>query len=65
MIKSQNVLPISQIRQLQQEDDKAKITRLEAALAAEKEDKLAIIEATAQVYEELQAIKSKVVGPSI
>lgn len=54
--------PITQIREKQKETPEQKIIRLEAELAAEKEDKLTIMEATAQVYEELLLIKEQIGG---
>lgn len=62
MIQIHDQTPISQIRDEQKIDDKAKIMRMEAELAAEKEDKLAIMEATAQIYEELLALKEQIGG---
>lgn len=50
-MKSQNVMPISAIRELQKVNDKARIAQLEAELAAAKEENLMIMEATAEVYE--------------
>lgn len=63
-MKFQNVKPITVIREEQQETPEAKIVRLEAELAAEREDKLTIMEATAQVYEELLALKEEIGGTS-
>ncbi|KKX52965.1 hypothetical protein [Brevibacillus borstelensis] len=61
-MKFQNVKDISKIRDAEKETPEAKIVRLEEELAAEKEDKLTIMEATAQVYEELLALKEKIGG---
>lgn len=49
--------PISVIREQQQESPAQKIARLEAELAAAKEETLTVMEATAFLYEELQALK--------
>jgi len=57
-----NVMPISQINNEQAKDPKVRIAELEAELAKEKEDKLTIMEATAQVYEELLALKEQIGG---
>ncbi|WNC14254.1 hypothetical protein [Brevibacillus brevis] len=62
MMKFQDRTPISVIREEQQESPEQKIARLERELAAEKEDKLNIMEATAQVYEELLALKEQIGG---
>lgn len=61
-MKFQDRTPISVIREEQQESPEQKIARLERELAAEKEDKLNIMEATAQVYEELLALKEQIGG---
>lgn len=55
-------MPISQINNEQAKDPKVRIAELEAELAKEKEDKLTIMEATAQVYEELLALKEQIGG---
>lgn len=57
-----NVMPISQINDKQAKDPKVRIAELEVELAKEKEDKLTIMEATAQVYEELLALKEQIGG---
>lgn len=51
---------ITEIRKKQQETPEQKIVRLEAELAAEKEDKLRIMDATAQLYEELLLLKERI-----
>ncbi|QQE75230.1 hypothetical protein [Brevibacillus composti] len=61
-MKFQNVKAITQIREDELETPEAKVVRLQAELAAEKEDKLTIMEATAQVYEELLALKEQIGG---
>lgn len=61
-MKFQDRTPISVIREEQQESPERKIARLERELATEKEDKLNIMEATAQVYEELLALKEQIGG---
>lgn len=62
MMKFSNQESITEIRKKQQETPEQKIARLEAELAAEKEDKLAIMEATAQLYEELLHLKEQLMG---
>ncbi|GED68697.1 hypothetical protein BRE01_23990 [Brevibacillus reuszeri] len=57
MITITNTAPISQIRSQQKGTDAAKFAELENALAEAKAENLLIMEATAQVYEELQALK--------
>ncbi|MDR4997906.1 hypothetical protein [Brevibacillus parabrevis] len=67
-IQTSNVRPVSQIQGERQtiEQEKAalqqKVVRLEAELAAEKNDKLTIMEATAQLYEELLMLKEQMPG---
>ncbi|MED1726212.1 hypothetical protein [Brevibacillus parabrevis] len=67
-IQTSNVRPVSAIQQERQEleQEKAalqqKVVRLEAELAAEKNDKLTIMEATAQLYEELLMLKEQMPG---
>lgn len=61
-METKNPMPISEIRKGQQVSPESKIIRLEAELAAEKEAKLTIMEATAQVYEELLALKEQIGG---
>ncbi|MGN7470512.1 hypothetical protein [Brevibacillus sp. SAFN-007a] len=58
-LKVKNVKPISQIRQEQLVDDKARIAQLENELAASKEETLMVMEALAEVYEELLALKGE------
>ncbi|WP_432775268.1 hypothetical protein AAFJ72_18855 [Brevibacillus gelatini] len=62
MMKFSNQESITEIRKKQQETPEQKIVRLEAELAAEKEDKLTIMEATAQLYEELLHLKEQLMG---
>ncbi|MED1954731.1 hypothetical protein [Brevibacillus centrosporus] len=52
--------PISIIREQQQESPTQKIARLEAELAAAKEETLTVMDATAFLYEELQLLKGEV-----
>lgn len=59
-LKVQDKTTITQIREDQKESPEQKIKRLETELAAEKEDKLNIMEATAHVYEELLALKAQI-----
>ena len=67
-IQTSNVRPVSTIQQERQEleQEKAalqqKVVRLEDELAAEKNDKLTIMEATAQLYEELLMLKEQMPG---
>lgn len=61
-MKFSNQESITEIRKKQQETPEQKIVRLEAELAAEKEDKLTIMEATAQLYEELLHLKEQLMG---
>ncbi|WP_340673752.1 hypothetical protein [Brevibacillus agri] len=61
-MKFSNQESITEIRKKQQETPEQKIVRLEAELAAEKEDKLTIMEATAQLYEELLLLKEQMTG---
>ena len=58
----QDKTTISEIRESQKESPEQKIIRLEKERAAEREDKLNIMEATAQVYEELLALKAQIGG---
>ncbi|MGO0061835.1 hypothetical protein ACTID9_17710 [Brevibacillus fluminis] len=58
-LKVHDQTPISQIREEQTIDDKAKIARLETELAAAKEENLMIMEATAQIYEVNLALKEE------
>ncbi|MGZ0050897.1 hypothetical protein [Brevibacillus gelatini] len=60
MMKFSNQESITEIRKKQQETPEQKIVRLEAELAAEKEDKLRIMDATAQLYEELLLLKERI-----
>lgn len=53
----QNQTPISVIREQEKESPAQKIARLEAELAAAKEETLTVMEATAFLYEELQGLK--------
>lgn len=59
MITMQNAVPISQIRSQQQNSDKARIALLESALAESRKENLEIMEATADLYEELLTLKSR------
>lgn len=59
MITITNAAPISQIRLQQKVDDRVKITQLENTLSEAKAENLLIMEATAQVYEELLALKEQ------
>lgn len=61
-MKFSNQESILEIRKKQQETPEQKIVRLEAELAAEKEDKLTIMGATAQLYEELLLLKEQMTG---
>ncbi|WP_025844758.1 hypothetical protein [Brevibacillus agri] len=61
-MKFSNQESITEIRRKQQEMPEQKIVRLEAELAAEKEDKLTIMGATAQLYEELLLLKEQMTG---
>ncbi|MGK5512226.1 hypothetical protein [Brevibacillus formosus] len=61
-LKVQDKTTITKIREDQKESPEQKIKRLETELAVEKEDKLNIMEATAQVYEELLTLKSQIGG---
>lgn len=58
-----NVAPISQIRLQQKGNDAANIAELENALAEAKAENLLILDSTAQVYEELQALKEQMNKP--
>ncbi|WP_148039095.1 hypothetical protein [Brevibacillus gelatini] len=60
MMKFSKQESITEIRKKQQETPEQKIVRLEAELAAEKEDKLRIMDATAQLYEELLLLKERI-----
>lgn len=55
----QDQTPISEIREIQKVTPEQKIKKLEEELASEKEDKLMIMEATADLYEELLTLKSQ------
>lgn len=57
-----NPKPITEINEDNTKDPRIRIAQLESELAAEKEDKLMIMEATAQVYEELLTLKSQIGG---
>ncbi|MFP3390455.1 hypothetical protein [Brevibacillus sp. SIMBA_040] len=63
MMTMTNAAPISQIRLQQKGKDAEKITQLENALAEAKVENLLIMEAMAQVYEELQSLKEQMNKP--
>lgn len=58
----QNRTPISKIREEQKMSADNKLAQLEIKLAEETKDRLAIMEATAQVYEELLALQRQMGG---
>ncbi|MFC8686304.1 hypothetical protein [Brevibacillus porteri] len=57
-----NPKPITEINDDNAKDPRIRIAQLESELVVEKEDKLMIMEATAQIYEELLALKSQIGG---
>lgn len=62
MMMIQNRTPISKIREEQKMSADNKLAQLEIKLAEETKDRLAIMEATAQVYEELLALQRQMGG---